>query len=223
MGAHDGHRERHRSRFIEHGLDNFKDHEVLELLLFFALARGDTNELAHRLIAHFGGLDGVFEATIEDLCKVKGIGQKTAALIHLVPQVARRYQMVKARADTVLNSAERAGKFFIPLFQYERDEVVYVASLDAKCKLICCREISRGVANTTEVSLRKIVELALSQNASIVIISHNHTSGIAIPSAEDECTTKKIKQALGIVGITLADHIIVAGEDFVSLVDSGML
>ena len=222
MGIHDGHRDRMRKRFIQHGLDNFDDHNVLELLLFYALPRRDLNPLAHELLERFGSLSGVFEASMTELLAVPGLGEHAAVLLKLVPQVSRRYMMDKNDGD-ILDSSAKAGDFFVPRFLYEKDEVVYLACLDAKCKLISCREISRGVVNSAEVSVRRIVELALNQNASSVVIAHNHVGGLAIPSREDEVSTGHIKRALELVGITLADHVIVCGEDYISMMDSGML
>lgn len=223
MGVHDGHRVRMKKRFLEHGLDGFSDHNVLELLLFFALPRQDTNPIAHKLMEHFGSLEAVFEATEDELASVPGIGDNAVALLKLIPAACRRYSMDKSRSCSILNSTEAAGAYLIPRFMFERDEVVYVICLDAKLKVLCCKELSRGVTNTAEISTRKIAELALAKNAASIILSHNHTSGIAIPSVEDELTTKRIKAALHTMGIDLIDHIVVAGEDFVSMADSGML
>lgn len=223
MSIHDGHRLRLKNRFLEQGLDGFDDHNVLELFLFYALPRQDTNPIAHALIDRFGSLDAVFEAPVEELSKVPGIGENSAAFLKLVPAVARRYEMERNRPDEIIDSSEKAGAFLVPLYMLERDEVVYVMCLDAKGKLLCCKELFRGVANTTEISLRKIAELALSKNAFSVIISHNHTSGIALPSAEDERTTKLIKDTLERIGVELRDHIIVAGDDFISMADTRIL
>ncbi len=223
MSVHDGHRERMKNKLLEAGLDAFDDHNVLELLLFYSMPRKDTNPLAHELLNHFGSLEAVFEAPAEELKKISGIGENTVTLIKLIPEVSRRYTIDKNRFDNVLDSSEKAGRFLVPRFMYERDEVVYVVCLDAKCKVLCCRELFRGVANTAEISIRKIAELALAKNAASVIISHNHTSGIALPSYEDEVTTKRIKAALSAMGITLSDHIVVADDDFISMADSGLM
>ncbi len=223
MGMHDGHRERMKQRFLEYGLDSFADHNVLELLLFFAVPRRDTNPLAHALLNRFGSLEAVLEADVAELKKVPGIGDSAAALIHLVPQISKRYFVNKGQHDQILNSTAAAGRYLVPRFFYERSEVVYVLCLDAKRKVLCCKEISRGEVNTAEVSIRKIVEVALSHNATSVILAHNHTSGVAIPSVEDEAVTKQIQTALNCVGIALADHIVVGGEDFVSMAESGLL
>ena len=223
MNVHEGHRERLKQQFAEHGLDAFADHEVLELLLFYALPRIDVNELAHRLITHFGGLDAVLEAPIDELVKFPGIGWNTAVLLHLVSQVSRRYGIVKARDDDILNSTEKAGAYLTPFFAYERDEIALAVFLDTKLKVLSHKELSRGAVTATDISLRKIVEWALSLNASGVLLAHNHTSGVAIPSKADEASTRFIKDALAPIGLRLLDHIVVAGDDFVSMSDSGML
>ncbi len=223
MNVHEGHRERLKKHFMEHGLQGFDDHTVLELLLFYSTPRKDTNPLAHMLLQSFGSLEAVFEAPAEELSKISGIGESAVTLLKLIPQVSRRYIIDKNRNHDVLDTTEKVGAYLVPRYMFERDEVVFVICLDAKLKVICCRELFRGVVNTAEISIRKIAELALAKNATSVILSHNHTSGIALPSREDEITTKQIKFALETMGISLTDHIIVAGEDFISMVDSGML
>ena len=221
MGVHDGHRDRMRKRFIEHGIDNFDDHNVLEMLLFYSNARGDTNPIAHALIDKFGSLSAVFDAPMEELMTVKGVGESSALLIKLIPQVARRYLMCKSSFDNILNSTEKAGSYLMPRFYAERDEVVYLVCMDSKFKVLSCKMLCRGSVNSAGVSVRKIVETALTYNAANVIIAHNHTSGVAIPSKEDEMTTGRIYQALKAVDINLADHIVVANDDYVSMADSG--
>lgn len=223
MGLHDGHRERMKRRFLRHGLASFDDHNVLELLLFYAIPRRDTNALAHRLMDTFGTLDAVFGADAEMLMSVEGMGENAAALIRLVPETARRYLMAKSEVGEILLDAESAGRFFLPRFINCRNETVYLACLDAKMKVLDCRALSSGSVNSAHVDVRGIVQMALLQNASAVILAHNHTSGIALPSREDETATLQVQQALKLVGVELLDHIIVAGDDFVSLADNGLL
>lgn len=223
MGVHDGHRDRMKKRFVHHGLDNFDDHSVLELLLFYGIPRKDTNEMAHRLIEHFGSLPAVFEARYEDLLRVEGIGENAAVLLNLIPQVCRRYQISKTADDRIIHTSEDAGHYLAPLYLYAREEIVYLLCLDAKSRLICHKELGRGSLNEATVSIRTIVETALAQNAAAVILSHNHVDGFALPSHEDEMTTYHIRDALLLVGITLVDHIIVCDGEFISFADSGML
>ena len=223
MGIHDGHRERAKERFLAHGLNNFDDHTALELLLYFAIPRRDVNELAHSLIDSFGNLSGIFDASYEELLKVPGVGKTGATLLKLVPAICRRYMISLSGYADMLTSTALAGAYLVPRFMAERDEVVLLVCLDAKRKVLNCREIARGSVNSAEISIRKIAEIALAHNSTSVILAHNHTSGIAVPSAEDERTTRKIKASLELVGVTLADHIVVANDDYVSMADSGIL
>lgn len=218
---HTGHRARLKAQFLQAGLDAFTDIQVLELLLFYANPRQDTNPIAHRLLNQFGTLSAVLDAPVELLESVKGVGENAALLLHLIPCVCRRYLIDRASYEQILDSTEKAGAFLVPYFFGARDEMVYLLCLDAKCKVLDCRMLSVGGVNTAAVSVRKIVEAALACNATSVVLAHNHTSGIALPSKEDEATTRQIRTALDAVGILLVDHIIVADDDFVSMADSG--
>ena len=222
MGLHDGHRQRLIQRFLEEDLDNFEPHNVLELLLFYAIPRKDTNELAHVLIDTFGSLKGVFDAPYEELIKVAGIGPNTAALLKLVPTLTRTYYSSDARS-VILDTSEKSGEYFLPYYIGQTEEVVRLACLDAGGKVISNQILHRGSANAAEVNLRKIVNIALRNNAMGVILAHNHPGGLPLPSEEDVATTKSIREALMPMGILLMDHIIVAGQDYVSMARSGII
>jgi DNA repair protein RadC len=157
MSIHDGHRSRMKNRFINYGLLKFDDHNVLELFLFYALQRRDINPIAHELLTRFGSLDAVFEAPIEDIMEVPYMGENAAVLLKLIPQVCRRYMTTRCIGEGILDSSAKVGEYITPSFMYEKDEVVFMLCLDAKRKLLCCCELSRGVVNTVEVSVRKIV------------------------------------------------------------------
>ncbi len=220
---HAGHRQRMRERFNAHGLDSFDDHNVLELLLFFAKPRSDTNGTAHALMDRFGSLTAVFDAPVHELKKVPGVGDGAATLIHLIPQLARRYFMKKTENPFFITTPEEAGQYVLPLFVGGQDESFYLVALDAKSAVLGSSLLSRGSVNTVTVSVRKIVEAALMLGASAVILAHNHTSGIAVPSEEDKTSTLRSAAALEAVGITLLDHLVVAHDDFVSMRASGMI
>lgn len=223
MSGHDGARERLRERFWRGGLDGFPDVHVLELLLTYAIPRRETNSIAHALLERFGTLAAVFEASREELESVKGVGENAAALLKLIPALDRRYHMSKTGEVTRIQSSDDAGRLLIPRYRHAREEIVYLITLDGKRELIACEEIGRGTIDEAHVSVRTIVETALRRNATAVILSHNHVDGIALPSHQDERTTETIRQALRYVGVTLSDHIIVAGDDYVSFADSGLL
>jgi DNA repair protein RadC len=222
MALHDGHRQRKKQRFLQHGLDSFADHEVLELLLFYAIPRRDTNETAHRLLEHFGTLKAVLMASVEELQKVEGVGESAAAFLHLLQAVGYR-ALRTAGDDTILNSVDSAGAYFQKLLRGERREVLYQVCLDAKGKVLSHKRLSSGTVSMAPVNVREVVENALYTDASGVLLAHNHPSGIALPSEDDRQITMQIRQALGTMGIELVDHIIVADNDFVSMAASGML
>ncbi len=222
MPANDGHRKRVKKRFLEEGLDHFDEAHVLELLLFYCIAQKDTKPLAKELIARFGSLSQVLEASCEELQKVDGVGENVALFLTLVPAVGRYYLVNRTARNVILNSTEKYGQYLTPFFFGRRNETAFLLCMDAKCKVLCCREVGSGSVNSTSISVRRIVETALEVGATIVVLAHNHPSGIAVPSYDDVATTHKVSAALEAVEVTLADHIVVADDDFVSMAQSGM-
>ena len=222
MSIHDGHRQRMKERFLQEGLDHFEQHQVLELLLFYCIPRKDTNLIAHGLIKRFGSLYQVLEAPVEELSKVDGVGENAATFLALINAVGRYYQINRACAPNILTNVEQCGAYMVPYFQNRRNETVYLLCLDAKCKVLCCKEVGEGSVNSAAIPIRRVVEMALGAGASSVVLAHNHPSGIALPSAEDIATTKRLALALSAVEIQLVDHIVVADGDFVSMAQSGM-
>lgn len=223
MNEHQGHRQRMRRRFLRHGLENFDDHTALELLLFYALPRVDTNALAHKLLDSFGTLDNILDASPEELMAVEGIGENAAALIRLIPAMGARYMESKSRVGSILATPEAAGAYVMPYFMGSREERILMVCMDAKMKALDCRVLATGDVTTANVSVRKVVEFAVKRNAPTVLMAHNHVGGLALPSKEDVESTLRLRELLRGVGITLVDHLVVADDDFVSMRDSGYL
>ena len=221
MSIHDGHRQRLKQRFLEEGLDSFTEIQALELLLFYCIPRKDTNPIAHALINRFGSLSQVLEAPVEELTKIPGISLNAATLLHLHRQMARYYLVNRITKNTILSTIEDCAAYLMPHFYGRKMETVFLLCLDAKCKVLCCKEVGEGSVNSAGISVRKIVETALNANATTVVLAHNHPSGVALPSDEDIQTTRRIAGALNAVEIHLADHIIVADDDYVSMAQSG--
>ncbi len=222
-GVHSGHRQRLKDQFLTHGMDPIHDVNVLELVLFYAIPRQDTNPIAHRLLNTFGSLAAVFDATPEELMKRGGLSKNAATLIKLIPAAARRQQLSRSSCQQILDSTQKCGDYLVPFFFGATQEEVYLLGLDAKCKVLGCVKLSTGSINSAGLSIRKVVECALNMKASSVVLAHNHTSGIAVPSQEDIRTTKSISHALDLVGVYLADHVVVADEDYVSMAESGLI
>lgn len=217
---HKDHRARVKSRFRQEGLDHFDELHVLELLLFYGIPQGDTNPLAHALLDRFGSLSQVLEAPMEELEKVSGVGSHVSTLLALTREISRYYMVNRSAGCRILSTTRECGEYLVPYFVGRRDETVFLLCLDTKCKVICCKEVGSGSVNSASISVRKIVETALGVNATSVVLAHNHPSGYAVPSNEDRLTTRRVAVALDAVGILLADHIVVAEDDYVSMVDS---
>ena len=207
---HQGHREKMRQRFLKSGLEGFADHEALELLLYYAIPRQDTNPIAHRLMERYGSLSAVLSAPAEDLLKVAG-------------QIGRKARLADAVQSCPMTDVETAGAYLLERYAGETHEIVYELCLDRKGKLLACKRLNDGGASSAALDIRKVVENAILTSASTVILAHNHPSGIALPSDDDCAATPRAAQALQTIGVALADHIIVADDDFVSMAQSGYL
>ena len=218
MSIHSGHRDRVRQRFLENGLDGFKEHEALEMLLYYCVSRKDTNEMAHMLLDEFGSLHKVLSATPTQLKNATGIGDYTATYLSFINDFVRYMSACKKDEEfSTLRTSEDCGEFLYPRYLGRRNEAVYLICLDAKFKILGCKLVGEGSVNSAAVPIRRIVELALQLNASTVILAHNHPSGVALPSGEDLNTTRVLAGALRAVDVALADHIIYADDEYISL------
>ena len=178
---HKGHRKRLKERFLRDGLDSFEQHQVLELLLFYSIPRRDTNELAHKLLKRYGSLSGVFEADTEDLKKVSGIGENSAVLLSLIPDISRRYIKDRWEDRPLLNSSTKAGKYATSLFIGRIYEVFYVICLDSQNRVNRAQLVHEGTINESPIYPRIIVETVLRHKANSVILAHNHPGGSLTP------------------------------------------
>lgn len=169
MGLHDGHRQRAKDRYRQLGADALADHELLELALFYAIPRQDTNETAHRLLKRFRSLQGVLQATPEELEKEEGVGRSAALLLCLIGDISRRAR-ITSLPEKILNSPDRTGAYFMELLTGQKRELLYQVCLDGKGKLLTCRCIGKGTVSASPVHVRQVVENALYAGA-----QHHHS------------------------------------------------
>ncbi len=223
MGIHQGHRDRMKQEFLQGGLAHFSEPRALELLLFFSRFQGDVNPLAHELLAAFGSLAGVLDAPPEELAKIPGVGENPVVLLKLIPAIAARYLASRTSGEVIVSDSASLYNLFLPYFFGARNEMSFLACFDGKLKLLGVKKISEGSPNANEISVRKISTEALALNATVVVLAHNHPSGLATPSEEDIFSTRYIQDALRPLGIVLYDHVILADDDMVSLKDSKYL
>lgn len=223
MAMHDGHRSRMRERFRQEGLEGFAPHEVLELLLFYAKARGDVNPLAHQLLETFGSLKGVLEAHPDQLMTVKGVGEETATLLSLIVPMFRKYQECLCEERRVICLRSMAEEYCTALMSGLRMERFYVIALSSSMRVLGRRIVGEGSLGEVPAYPRLVVETALNYNAFGVILCHNHPGGIAEPSPNDVEVTKNIEAVLAHLNIRLIDHIIVADTQTYSMAGYGKL
>ena len=214
--VHEGHRERMRNKYVNKGIEVFEQHEILEMLLFYAIPRKNTNDIAHRLLEACGSLSAVFDAPI-DILMQQGLSYNAAVLLHMIPDLSRAYQSDKFDNEEKIITNENIGKKMVHLFAGKNEECVYAFFLDAKGKEKYSGIISKGDASSAPLFSKDIVSIAARCKAVTVIIAHNHPRGVAFPSRADLEATADIADALDTIGIHLADHIIVADRDYISL------
>lgn len=220
MSEHAGHRERLRARFQREGLSGFAPHEVLELLLTFAIPRVDTNPIAHALIKRFGSLQGVLEASREELEQVAGVGPNASALIAMMVPVMRMYQKDRQRPRKKLNTYAHLAEYCRTLFLGVNCEQFYLLCFDAHLRLAATVRIASGTPTEVSANPRLIMQELMRHNAVSAALTHNHPSGSAAPSAEDLELTMELRRLMNGVGIRLIDHVIIAGQDEYSILAS---
>lgn len=218
---HSGHRQRLRKKFIENGLDGFEPHEALEMYLFYAVPRKDTNPLAHRLLNRYVTIGGVCDAPIDELMNEFSLSESAATLLKMLPEMSRLYKESKMSDDNIINY-ETLGEQFRIKFIGRTNEAVALMLGDAKGKMLYFDIISKGSLNSSDMPVRKTVDLALRHNAKTAFLAHNHPSGTALPSHSDIVTTKTVCETLASVGVNLIDHFIITDDDYVSLRESGL-
>lgn len=220
---HKEHRKRVRERYLKEGLDSFQPHQVLEMILFYAIARKDTNELAHNLLDKFGTLKNVFNAQPKELMEVTGVGENTAILLNMFSQVRRKCDIESVKEIKHIKTSMEAGRFCINLFYGRFYESFFLVCLNSKNKILNTEKLSEGTLKEVAIYPRNIVRTALQNNAAKVILAHNHPGGAAYPSDDDMASTRDIGNALKMVDIELFDHIVVAENNYMSFKEFNIL
>lgn len=213
----EGHRGRMRASFIKNEMENLPDHNLLELFISGVIKRKDVKQISYDLLNEFGSLENVFNASVDELMKVNGVGEVLAVELSLVSALNKRIERNKNDSVKTISSVEQAVQYCKNSLSCETVEKVLMITLDDKGKLLGSHIISKGTVNESFISKRDAVKLALKDNATNVIISHNHPNSNSSPSAADIDMTISFKKLFRDVGIHLLDHVIV-GENDVSLV-----
>ena len=212
-----GHRERLRDRFEKGGFTGFHDYEVLEMLLTFIFRQGDVKPLAKELIKTFGSFSKVLDASVVELENVKGIGKASALILHAFREIMAYYFQNHVTVDKEqITKMSTLVEMLRASIGHKQNEILFAVFLNAKNEVLATKELCEGTVSQASAFPRKIVEEALKQKATSIILAHNHPGGVAEPSEHDESITTEIQKALALVEITLQDHIILANNEYYS-------
>lgn len=223
MSYLEGHRQRLRDRFNTSGLGAFEDHEVLELLLTYAVPRKDVKTIAHALLERFGSLSNVLDAPTAELVTVDAIGEMGATLLHLMPGLTRRYLRDRWGQRPQLSTREDLGRFVVDELATATNEVFLLVLLTHENHLLRALALHEGSLASAPVYPRLVVEAALRHHAAKVVLAHNHPGGVAQPSDEDIAITRTLVGVFDALAIPVVDHVIVAGPRTFSMADAGLL
>lgn len=221
--VHKGHRERMMKRFSKRGICDFHDHEKLEVLLYQIIPRINTNIIAHNLINYFGSLKSVFLAPVDELVKVKGIGEKSALQLKFIGDLANYLNDAKAAAKRKFDNISDTLSFCQNHFKNKTNEVLTLLLLDDKCALLNVCDICSSQPNHIQVDYREIAKQIMKYDAYKLIIAHNHIIGTAEPSDDDQKFTRSLCEYLNMIDVGLVDHIIVSDNDVLSMRSNGYL
>ena len=208
--CHDGHRARMLQKFKKLGGQAFGSHELFEMFLFFSIPRVNTNETAHKLLDRFGSVRGVIDASIEELCTVDGIGEKSAMIIKIAAELYSRCMLEEADKSKNFTTYTQVAKYLSALYLGASKEIIYLLVFSNSMRLIAAEKLEEGNSNSALLNSEKILRCANSYNSTNIILAHNHPGGRAIPSGEDMKATGMIRNFVAAFGINLIEHFVVA-------------
>lgn len=215
--VHAGHRARMRECFLRDGAETLGTHELLEMLLFHAIAQKDTNPLAHALLDRFGSLEGIFSATKEELCAVSGVGEKIAAFLLENGRAARAILNAPLWEPPIpiYDDYTLLGEFFVSYFEDKRAQSTVAMLLDGSMRKIALMEVAPLDYDSAGVRADGVIAKAMDLGAAVTVFAHNHPHGPAYPTHGDVVTAQVIEKELSACGLLLLEHYVIAGKDFI--------
>ena len=219
--SHGGHRARMRAKLANNIGHTLTEHELLEMLLYYLYPRCDTNEKAHRLLDSFGGkLCNVIDADSKQLINAV-LTETSASFFQLFREVFRVYSMSKIEKDFTFENRDTLHRYSAALITNPNEEEFYVICFDSRGRRICDVPAAAGAMRNVQISMRKMMDIAVKNNAYSVVLVHNHPNGMTTASMEDIKATQYIEEVFRHVNISVADHIIVTNGGTTSMRESG--
>ena len=220
---HNGHRQRLFKKFFEYNGKNLEDYEVIEVLLCLKIPRGNVNPTAHKLINKYKTISNILDASIEDLMTVEGIGKQTALFLHTLPKFLKFYLENKEIEKKKLSNFSETEKYIRSQFLNINTECILAIALSSSNKIIASEVLFTGNEVNVDLDMVKLHKFIFKNQASGVIIAHNHLDDNCTPSNADIYTTEKIYTSLKIINVQLLDHIIISKTNSYSFFESGLL
>lgn len=215
--------ERPREKLLKQGAESLSDAELLAIFLRTGVKGTHVVDLARNLLARFGSISAIYQASISDFCQAHGLGQAKYVQLQACLEMSKRFLSEELTLGHALPSSKATQDYLIAQLRNETREVFAVLFLNNQHQVITFERLFWGTINAAAVYPRVIIEHALKLNAAAVILCHNHPSGVAEPSLADKHITQKINQALALLDIAVLDHFIVAGHQCYSFAEHGDL
>lgn len=215
--------ERPREKLLAGGAMALSDAELLAIFLRTGVTGKSAVDLARDLLTRFSSLNGIFAASIEEICQVHGMGESKFVQLQAIFEMSRRALLEQMQQRDILTSPQAVRQYLSLKIGALHREVFMVIFLDAQHRVLAVEELFSGTLTQTSVYPREIVKRSLHYNAAAVIFAHNHPSGVPEPSQADEALTEALKAALNLVDIRVLDHFIVAGNQVLSFAERGLL
>lgn len=214
--------ERPRERLMHHGADTLTTIELVAILLGSGTKSKPVLQLAQELVTHFGSLNQLAEATVEELCQIKGIGMAKAIQLKAATSLGLRLSKQTILPGTRIEQPLHAYQLIKEVVQYEKRELFLVILQDIKNCLICYEIVAIGTLSNSLVHPREVFYPAIRHKAASLILAHNHPSGDPAPSSQDYSVTETLIQAGKLIGIPVNDHLIIGHQGYVSLRQKGV-
>jgi DNA repair protein RadC len=217
--------ERPRERLIKYGGDKLSDAHLLGILIGSGdpQSRRNAIDLSREILKAFGDFNQIDAASVNELCRVKGIGLAKAAQIKAALELGKRMAAQKIGGRPTLQSSRDFVSYYSPFLKNVKKEVVKAVLLNPGLKLIKDITVSEGSLNASVVHPREVMIPAIKESAACIVMIHNHPSGDPSPSQADIEITHRLAKTGEIIGIKLLDHIIIGEEDYYSFADEGLL
>ena len=215
--------ERPREKLLNRGASALSDGELLAIFLRTGVKGASAVELGRNLISHFGSLRAVLEADQEHFCQVKGLGSAKYIQLQAVKELAKRHLFESVKRENALTSSRLTRDYVRTKMRDYTREVFLCLYLDTQHRVIAQEELFMGTLDGSMVHPREVVRSCLHHNAGAIIFVHNHPSGVAEPSQADISITKRLKNALDLVGVRTLDHLVVGDNEVISLAERGLM